>query len=146
MWFVCQSLVLMVDLKDMRGTSESLPRRGSETRSGSGYGGLFLAVAWDQLAALFDPVGTCSLQRILTINRKCPSDSHLFLGVFLPSAWLAPQGGLPMKPCQFMALLKEGLEFNALISLLIFLGKFPLPLFPGIVCSPQRPNGQIFSW
>lgn len=43
--------------------------------------GLCLEVAWGQLVALFDPVGTCSLQRILTINRKFSSHSHLFLGI-----------------------------------------------------------------
>lgn len=37
----------MVDLKDMRGISESFFRRGSEIRLGFGYGGLFLVVVWD---------------------------------------------------------------------------------------------------
>lgn len=71
---------LRVDPADARGASESLPREGSGTRSGPGHGGLFLEVAWDLLAALFGPVGTCSLQRILTIHRKCLSHSYLFRG------------------------------------------------------------------
>lgn len=63
------------------------------------------------LEALFGPVRTCSLPRILTINRKCPSYSCLFLGILkalLVSCLASPRGGLVLRPWQFMALLKKG--------------------------------------
>ena len=36
---------------------------------------------WKRPGTSFSLVGMCCLQRILTSNRKCPSHSHLFLGV-----------------------------------------------------------------
>lgn len=99
--FVSWSLVVMVDRTDLRRASESLPREGSGAGSGPGHGGLFLEVAWDLQASPSGPVGTRSLQRILTMHRKCPSCSHLFRGFpkpFLPPAWPAPQEGLALSP------------------------------------------------
>lgn len=113
----------MVDIKGVKGASESLPREGGGTSLGPGRS-LFLEVAWDQPAALFGPVGTYSLPRIFTFNRKCPSHSHYFLGILkalLVSCLASPQGGLALRPWQFMALLRKG--WSSMLYLLFHLSR-----------------------
>ena len=105
-WFMSHSLVVMVDLKHEWSASGRLPIEGTGTDQDL----VTVFGFWKRPGTSFSLVGMCCLQRILTSNRKCPSHSHLFLGVLkaLLSVWAASWGDIALRTWLSMVLLKKG--------------------------------------